>query len=339
MRFLSVPLAVLLEVLLCQKASTTTVLGFQSTLAKTTTAIADVTPHLKKVSSPLFMSSTSTATPIPVKEKTRGGKLAGLFVNHRSTVDALEKEAPGVLSEMERLRLALQFDTAEKASTAMKERTAWRDGRGKDICEAAAAAFEAAISNEGTWNNDPVYNSAPHADRINKFITPRSVMTLSTDEGDLVYVIRASLIDDKALMDQVSVEELGDYFLYAKEVHNLVADKRSKDSGRLCQVIFANDISGVRKPPDKRFSKALTSSSDQYEVLYPSLAGPTMILNLPFILQTFVGLLKPLFPASVQERLVFTKAPVLAKLEELSPLANDATTKSKFVAEVKGLLP
>lgn len=52
--------------------------------------------------------------------------------------------------------------------------------------------------------------------------------------------------------------------------------------------LFSNDISGVRKAPDKRFSKALTSSSDQYEDLYPSLAGPTMILNLPLILQAFV---------------------------------------------------
>ena len=33
-----------------------------------------------------------------------------------------------------------------------------------------------------------------------------------------------------------------------------------------------------------------------YEKLYPSLAGTTMILNLPFILNAFVGLFKPLFP-------------------------------------------
>lgn len=87
----------------------------------------------------------------------------------------------------------------------------------------------------------------------------------------------------------------------------------------MCSVIFANDISGVRKAPDSRFSKALTSSSDQYESLYPSLAGPTMIPNLPLILQAFVGLLKPLFPKSVQERLVFKRAPVLASLRELTP--------------------
>ena len=83
----------------------------------------------------------------------------------------------------------------------------------------------------------------------------------------------------------------------------------------------------------------MTSSSDQYEDLYPSLAGPTMILNLPLILQAFVGLLKPLFPKSVQERLLFKRAPVLASLKELTPLAENMGVRLKFVREVKSLLP
>ena len=166
-------------------------------------------------------------------------------------------------------------------------------------------------------------------------------------------------------MDNASVEQVCDFFMYAKEVHNIVANQRSATTGRMCSVIFANDISGVRKAPDKRFSKALTSSSDQYESLYPSLAGPTMILNceklpylvvlysyhdmyknsliapvtVPLILQAFVGLLKPLFPKSVQERLVFKRAPVLAGLRELTPLGNDDLLRRKFVREVKSLLP
>jgi len=283
------------------------------------------------------LAGERTATALVVKEKTMGAKVAGLMVNHRFTVEALGDVAPD-LSEVDRLRFALQFDTTKDAKDALAKRQAWCEGPGKKICESAAAAVAEATA-DGGWNNDPVYAAAPYADVINDYITPKSVMTLSTDEGDLVYVIRASAIDDKELMDRVSVEQLGDYFLYAKEVHKLVANQRSTDTGRLSNVIFANDISGVRKAPDKRFSKALTSSSDQYEVLYPSLAGPTMILNLPFILQAFVGLLKPLFPKSVQERLVFTKAPVLAKLPELSPLAKNPTTRKKFVDEVKSLLP
>lgn len=283
-------------------------------------------------------STTTTRLSMSVtKEKTMGAKTAGLMVNHRYVVEELGKVDPD-LSEMERLRFALQFDSLIKATQAVKDRKAWRQGSGKDICDSAAAAVQAATANGG-WDNAPVYESAPYSAIINQYITPKSVMTLSTGDGDLVYVIRASAIDDKELMDKVTVEQLGDYFLYAKEIHSLVANQRSADTGRLCNVIFANDISGVRKAPDKRFSKALTSSSDAYEVLYPSLAGPTMILNLPFILQAFVGLLKPLFPKSVQERLVFTKAPVLASLKELSPLAEEQQTRQKFVAEVVGLLP
>ena len=117
----------------------------------------------------------------------------------------------------------------------------------------------------------------------------------------LLPVIRASQIDDKKLMDNASVEQVCDFFIYAKEVHKIIANQRSATTGRMCSVIFANDIVGVRKPPDKRFSQALTSSSNQYESLYPSLAGPTMILNLPFILQAFVGLLKPVFVENHKE--------------------------------------
>merc|ERR1712037_523208 len=122
------------------------------------------------------------------------------------------------------------------------------------------------------------------------------------------------------------------------EVHNIVANKRSVETGRICTVLFANDIVGVRKAPDKRFSKALTSSSNQYESLYPSLAGPTMILNLPLILQAFVGLFKPLFPKSVQARLKFERAPFLAKLGELTPLTTDSSKRKSFLAEVENLL-
>ena len=271
------------------------------------------------------------------KEKTMGAKTKGLLVNHRYVVEQLAMVDPH-LSEMERLRFALQFDSLTKATEAVKERAAWRQGKGANICAAAAAAVEAATA-DGGWNNEPVYASGPYAAVINQYITPKAVMTTSTPAGDLVYVIRASAINDKALMDAVTVEQLGEYFLYAKEIHARVANARSVSAGRLCNVIFANDISGVRKAPDKRFSQALTSSSDAYEVLYPSLAGPTMILNLPFILQAFVGLLKPLFPKSVQERLVFTKAPVLASLSDISPLATDPTTRQAFVEEVVGLLP
>jgi len=174
---------------------------------------------------------------------------------------------------------------------------------------------------------------------INPYITPKNILTLSKDDGDLVYVIRASLIDDKNMMTKVSVDQFVDFLLYAKEVHSLVVNARSAASGRLCNVIFANDVTGTRKPPDPQFSKALTASSKSYEKLYPALAGPTMILNLPFFLQAFVGLFKPLFPKSVQARLKFEGAPFLSKLGELTPLTYaNGESKKKFMQEVDMLL-
>merc|ERR1711865_312839 len=88
---------------------------------------------------------------------------------------------------------------------------------------------------------------------------------------------------------------------------------------------------GTRKPPDALFGKALTASSKSFEKLYPGLAGPTMILNLPFILQAFVGLFKPLFPKSVQAR-------VLSKLGELTILTTDAGKRKSFLNEIDNLL-
>merc|ERR1711990_904075 len=114
------------------------------------------------------------------------------------------------------------------------------------------------------------------------------------------------------------------------EVHSLCVNARSERTWGLCSVTFANDITGTRKAPDPQFSKGLQASSKSYEKLYPSLAGPTLILNLPMILQAFVGLFKPLFPKSVQARLKFERAPFLSKMGELTPLTTDAKARNAF---------
>jgi len=303
----------------------------------------------------LWLHSTTSFTVFPPTEsaaRTRthlhaasnaGVPLSTLLTSKRSTVDFLSTVSPvaGVgdpIPELTRLRFALAFKTQAEAARSLKETLKYRRGEGKPMIDAARDAVAKATEGGG-WDNEPVRLAAPHADRINRFITPKNILTLSTDDGDLLYVIRASLIDDRKLMDLVSVEEMTEFFLFVKEVHNLVADARTLRTGRMCEVIFANDISGVRKPPDKRFSQALTASSQQYETLYPALAGPTMILNLPGILQAFIGLIKPLFPKTVQERLCFKKAPVLARQKELSPLAvSGGGERERFLAEIKRLL-
>jgi len=268
---------------------------------------------------------------VPTKEQ-----VAPMLDSNKAMIDSLASIAPE-MPEIERLRFALGFPEQAEAEAALKEAVEWRSGEGKSMVEAAAAAVAKAVEG-GTWDNEPVRMAAPHAAVINPFITPENILTLSTADGDLVYVIRASKIDDKAMMKSVTVDQLVDYLLYVKEVHSLVVNARSKRSGRLCNVIFANDITGTRAAPDPLFAKALTASSKSYERLYPSLAGPTMILNLPFILQAFVGLFKPLFPKSVQARLKFEGAPFLKKLDDLTPLTEDPASRKAFLAEVEGLL-
>ena len=263
--------------------------------------------------------------------------VSSLLKTKQTTVDKLAMVAPGS-SEMTRLRFALAFPSQAEATRALKAtvsetmpsaevlyfflppsppplttsvppslQIAWRAGPGKSIVEAASKAVVEATRNPGEWDNEPVRLAAPHAKTINQFITPKNILTLSSGDGDLVYIIRASAINDGQLMRKVSVKQLSEFFAYVKEVHSIVANARSERTGRLCEVIFANDISGIRLPPNSKFSEALTSSSKQYEQLYPSLAGPTMILNLPLILQAFIALFKPLFPKSVQDRLLFGK--------------------------------
>lgn len=297
------------------------------------------TPALR-LSTPMMQVKQEQAVP-PVLDRLADywaakEQVAPLLEANRAMIDSLASIAPA-MPEIERLRFALGFPEQAEAEAALKEAVEWRSGAGKSIVESAAAAVTKAIEG-GSWDNEPVRLAAPHAAVINPFITPENILTLSTEAGDLVYVIRASKIDDKAMMKSVTVDQLVDYLLYVKEVHSLVVNARSTRSGRFCNVIFANDITGTRAPPDPQFSKALTASSKSYERLYPSLAGPTMILNLPFLLQAFVGLFKPLFPKSVQARLKFVGAPVLAKLNDLTPLTNDAASRKAFLSEIEGLL-
>jgi len=262
--------------------------------------------------------------------------ISSLVEDNHPRLESLAALSPD-LSEITRLRFSLAFPDLPDARKALRQAVAWRSGPGRMIVESAAEAFEKATAGGG-WDNDVARSMAPHAAKINKFISSENILTLGLEGGDLLYVIRASAIDDKALMNSVSVEEMGEFFAYVKEIHSLVANANSKKTGRLCNVIFANDVSGVRKPPDKRFSQALTKSSNQYEKLYPSLAGTTMILNLPLILQAFVGLFKPLFPKAVQDKLKFVRAPILAGLKKLTPLVTSSSTRKSFIKEIQNLL-
>ena len=94
-----------------------------------------------------------------------------LLEKQRATVDALKDVAPE-FSEVALLRFALAFKTQSEAATALKETLAWRSGAGREIVEAAGAAYKEAFAT-GKWNNDPVREGAPHAKTINQYITEK----------------------------------------------------------------------------------------------------------------------------------------------------------------------
>jgi len=231
------------------------------------------------------------------------------------------------------LRIAIEHRGDIAAATRnMQKVNSWRRREGRQIVAAAAQAV-AAAQEGGGWNNAPVLEAAPHSELISKYITGSQIVMISMPNGDLCSCIRASAIDDQKLMDSVTVEQMIEFFLYAREVNFLVAEQRTRRQGRLVQLIAANDLTAVSKLPDDRFQQALTKSSEQTTTLYPGFAGPTAILNVPEVARFILGFLTPLFPGAVQQRLKFATGP-MAYITDLSDVLQDPT-RSAFVKDLQ----
>lgn len=95
---------------------------------------------------------------------------------------------------------------------------------GKVVSEAAAAVARATA--DGVWNNAPVSAAAPYAEIISKYITPSQIVTLSTEDGDLVFCIRAAAINDKELMSALTVEQVARQFLQVESTRRGYAASR-----------------------------------------------------------------------------------------------------------------
>lgn len=284
-----------------------------------------------------------------------GSSVSKLLEIHADDVKGLKEEAASRLAEgsmSERpycndvffLRYCVDDEAAgEDGSTTLRERLAetlkWREGPGSEICHAAIRAVEEATSS-GKWNNDPVMSNAPHSSTIQKFLNDRNMMTTTMASGDLVYCIRAGQIDDNELTSELGVENLSDFFLYAKEVNALVANDRSLESDRLLGVLTANDLDGVKLIGGSAdFRKALSLASKRAEGLYPATAGPSLLLNLPRLVNALVKLFTPLFPPSVNARLKFAKSETIKSVPTLRDLStNGGSAREAFLDEIDGIL-
>ena len=230
-------------------------------------------------------------------------------------------------------------DSQDSDDASLKNTLEWRQGEGKSICDAAIAAIEAASSDGGGWNNEPVLTAAPSSSLVSPYLSS-NCLTTTTSKGDLLYCIRAGKINDVELMKALgnSIDPLVDFFLYAKEVNAIVADQRSLSSDRLVSVITANDLSGVKLVGgDGDFRSALSASSKKAALLYPNLSGPTLLLNLPPLLSALVKLFTPLFPPTVKKRLRFENGP-LKQVQDLSDVTHGGSQRVQFLQELDDLV-
>lgn len=258
---------------------------------------------------------------------------------HQAQVNEIRrlcKDLPAEYDEEKLLRFAVQHPgNAAAAAANVREVLAWRRGEGAKIVAAAAAAV-AKAKEGGRWDNGPVLAAAPHVERIGKYITPAQMVVVSTKTGDLVTCIRASTIDSETMMNEVTEQEMIDFFLYAREVNTLIADERSRKAGLLTRLIAANDLTDVSKFPAKGFQNALTGSAKKAVTLYPGYAGPTVLLNLPWVARVLVGILIPLFPGAVRDKIKFATGP-MSYMKDLKDITKEPT-RSIFVDDLQAVL-
>jgi len=118
-------------------------------------------------------------------------------------------------------------------------------------------------------------------------------------------------------MSDITVDQMVEFFLYAKEVNAIVANQRSLEQNRLLKLITTNDLTGVKLVGgNKPFRTALSAASTQANGLYPNFNGPTLLCNLPKLLGAVVKLFTPLFPPEVRRRLKFERG--IMNVENLS---------------------
>lgn len=273
--------------------------------------------------------------------------LSFLISENADKISSLKEVAAAIASDAPEddvfyLRYALAGADEEEMKSRLEENVRWRSsGEGRLVCDAAKVAIEKATSGDD-WNNDPVRAAAPYASVVNDFITEASIVTTSSRAGDLIYCIRAASIDDTALMNAISVENLAIFFLYTKEVNAAVANQRSIGSDRLVCVCTANDLSGVKViGGSAEFRKALSAASQRANELYPSLSGPSLLLNLPRLLTALVKIFTPLFPEEVRKKIKFARGPlsdVTALNEILAGSGGDGSKRDNFLTAVEELI-
>jgi len=293
-----------------------------------------------------YKSYTPLAKPTCFANANKGESISELLNKYSSDISTLKETSSKFACALPEndvfyLRYCLEHDDISAAQSALESTLLWRSSsnEGKEICDAAMTAYKAATS-AGGWDNDPVREAAPNAEVINEYITSNQILTTTSSKGDLVYCIRAGKIDDTSLMSRITVDQMVDFFLYCKEIQSLAANSRSLETERLVRVVTCNDLTGLKLVGgDTTFRSALSAASNKANELYPTLSGPTLLLNLPKLLGALVKIFTPLFPAPVRKKLKFERGPLDANdVKELLDLNRNEAIRKNFLSQLDTLV-
>lgn len=270
--------------------------------------------------------------------------VSAMLKEHSSCIEQMKAEASKVVRNMSmepycndvfylRFCVSTDYESDKSRLEAFRNTLAWRQQEGKEVCDAARVAATEATK-EG-WDYEPIHKGIPSA-IINKFFTPEKVLSIMLPHGDVMFCMNHGKIDDKKLMKSISSpKDVVDFMIYAKEVNAIMANQRSLQSDRLAYILTANNLHGASLASgDRGFRNALNESARLAAKHYPSLTGPTLMLNLPTWLTSVA---KAFAPSEVSHTMRFAQGP-LQHVEELTVIATDGPERADFFTHLDKLV-
>ncbi|KAG1665207.1 hypothetical protein FOA52_002609 [Chlamydomonas sp. UWO 241] len=123
-------------------------------------------------------------------------------------------------------------------------------------------------------------------------------------DGDYVFIIRAGICNGKALLQELSVEEVIDCLMLRKEQPFLLMDAVTRKTGRLCKCVAIIDLnySTVAGLP-LQLIHAVAQSAKLTEMYYPQFLESAVIANPPAVMKVLMSTMLGLMPKRTQEKM------------------------------------